>query len=220
MRDVWHLVEGNDFHVVPNFISEGYFTQKVIPRELELQGRVTRRDGCVIRYCDPVGSHPRMTEVLLRRASEAAPRVDPAQATLIIAGHGTDLNDNSARAAKSQVEKIRRLGIYAEVRSAYMEEAPRLEDWDKLSACPNVVVVPFFIADGLHSYQDIPVLLGIDPEPGPAIGRTGIFRQNPHVLRGRNLYLSGAIGADPLMVEVILEQVESFAASEGEKPGD
>src|SRR5207249_7888608 len=29
--------------VVPNFISEGYFTQIVIPRELELNGRITKR---------------------------------------------------------------------------------------------------------------------------------------------------------------------------------
>src|SRR6187551_1552116 len=33
----------NEVYVVPNFISEGYFTQTVIPRELELSGRLTRR---------------------------------------------------------------------------------------------------------------------------------------------------------------------------------
>src|SRR5260370_12416035 len=31
-----------EVYVVPNFISEGYFTQKVIPRELELNGRSTK----------------------------------------------------------------------------------------------------------------------------------------------------------------------------------
>ena len=30
-----------EVYVVPNFISEGYFTQTVIPRELELDGRTT-----------------------------------------------------------------------------------------------------------------------------------------------------------------------------------
>ena len=33
----------HDVFVVPNFISEGYFTQTVIPRELELKGPVTTR---------------------------------------------------------------------------------------------------------------------------------------------------------------------------------
>src|ERR1043166_332913 len=32
-----------EVYVVPNFISEGYFTQTVIPRELELKGPVTAR---------------------------------------------------------------------------------------------------------------------------------------------------------------------------------
>ena len=31
--------------VVPNFISEGYFTQTVVPRELELNGRITKRSN-------------------------------------------------------------------------------------------------------------------------------------------------------------------------------
>src|SRR5881628_571782 len=31
--------------VVPNFISEGYFTQTVVPRELGLNGRITRRSN-------------------------------------------------------------------------------------------------------------------------------------------------------------------------------
>src|SRR2546429_4540877 len=38
--------------VVPNFISEGYFTQTVIPRELELNGPTTKRpSGQTWRYC-------------------------------------------------------------------------------------------------------------------------------------------------------------------------
>ena len=60
--------------VVPNFISEGYFTQTVIPRELELDGRLTSRsNGQVWKYCEPVGSHPMMTELFLQRAREIAP---------------------------------------------------------------------------------------------------------------------------------------------------
>jgi sirohydrochlorin cobaltochelatase len=64
-----------------------------------------------------------------------------------------------------------------------------------------VVVVPFFIADGLHSYEDIPVLLGIDAAPaGSATERQrsgDIFRHNPHQLHGRSLYYASSIGTDP-----------------------
>ncbi len=72
LREVWRMVESDVIYVVPNFISEGYFTQTVIPREMELTGPVTRRDGKTIYYCDPVGNHPRMTKALLRRAREVA----------------------------------------------------------------------------------------------------------------------------------------------------
>src|SRR6185295_6908085 len=165
LRDALFLfdpTEINEVLVVPNFISEGYFTQNVIPRELELKGDDTEREtGQVWHYCPPVGSHPGMTELLLQRATEIAPSVDPAETTLLIVGHGTDLNENSAAAAKREVEKMRQLNRYAAVQNVYMEEPPLVADWAALTRTPNVVVVPFFIADGLHSYEDIPQLLGI-----------------------------------------------------------
>src|SRR6266404_1748884 len=62
--------------VVPNFISEGYFTQIVVPRELELNGPITNRpNGQAWKYCEPVGNHPMVTELLLRRAREIAPDI-------------------------------------------------------------------------------------------------------------------------------------------------
>ncbi len=151
-----------------------------------------------------------MTESLMHRAAEVASGIPPSETTLFIVGHGTDLNDNSAVAAKREVQLIRQRGIYAEVLSAYMEEAPLIADWDKLASQPNVVVVPFFISDGLHSYQDIPVLLGIEQQPGTAASERTIFRQNPFRLRGRTLFYASAIGTEPLFAGAILDQVEAF----------
>src|SRR5216117_4564061 len=105
-----------EVYVVPNFISEDYFTQTVVPRELELNGRITKRsNGQVWKYCEPVGNHPMMTELLLKRAREVASGVEPAESSLLIVAHGTDLNENSAVAAKREAEKIRALGKYATV---------------------------------------------------------------------------------------------------------
>lgn len=203
-----------EVYVVPNFISEGYFTETVIPRELELSGRLTTRaNGQVWKYCEPVGNHPAVTELLLRRAREIAPGVPESETTLLIVGHGTALNDKSAVAAKREVEKIAALGRYASVQNTYMEEAPLISDWASLTTTPNVVVVPFFISDGLHSYQDIPVLLGIEPEPTAAASQREIFRRNPHQLHGRNLYYASAIGTEPQFAEIILEQAAAFDAA-------
>jgi sirohydrochlorin cobaltochelatase len=206
-------------YVVPNFISEGYFTQTVVPRELELNGRITKRsNGQVWKYCEPVGNHPMMTELLLKRASEVAPRADPAESSLLIVAHGTDLNENSAVAAKREAEKIRALGKYAAVLNVYMEEPPLVSDWRKLTKTRHVVVVPFFISDGLHSYQDIPVLLGIQERRLPSRrkqpdGRLGtrpslkeIFRSNPYKVDNRLLFYAPSIGTDPGFADIIIEQ--------------
>ncbi len=209
-------------YVVPNFISEGYFTRTVIPRELDLTrlpdgtpAPLTRRpDGQTWKYCAPTGNHSSMTELLLERAREVAPGVPPTETSLLIVGHGTSLNDNSAVAAKQQVEKIRALGEYAAVLNTYMEEPPLIADWAALTDTPHVVVVPFFISDGLHSYQDIPVLLGIETEVTAAASehlRQGrVFGQNPRLLHGRSLYYARAIGTDARFADVIVDQAKAF----------
>jgi sirohydrochlorin cobaltochelatase len=189
-----------EVYVVPNFISEGYFTRTVIPRELELSGaETTRPNGQIWKYCQPVGNHDSMTQHLLARAREIAPGITEREATLLIVAHGTSLNDNSAVAAKEQAEKIRALDRYAAVLNVYMEEPPLVSAWASLTKTRDVVVVPFFISDGLHSYEDIPVLLGIDGK-GPG----------PHELHGRSIFYSTAIGTDSRFADVIIEQVASF----------
>jgi sirohydrochlorin cobaltochelatase len=210
MRDALFLFRFpaiREVYVVPNFISEGYFTQTVIPRELELTDRVTERiDGQIWKYCEPVGNHRSMTDLLLQRASEVTPGVPERETSLLIVGHGTSLNDNSAVAAKRVVQEIQELNRYAQVMSTYMEEPPLIAEWTKITDAPNVVVVPFFIADGLHSYEDIPVLLGIEPGLGPSDS----FQRNPHHLHGRNLYYANAIGTDARVADIIFEQTKVF----------
>jgi sirohydrochlorin cobaltochelatase len=225
LRDAFFLFDPEsirEVYVVPNFISEGYFTQTVVPRELELNGRITKRsNGQIWRYSDPVGNHALMTELLLKRAHEIAPGAAPAETSLLIVAHGTDLNENSAVAAKREAEKIRAHGKYATVLNVYMEEPPLVSDWRKLTETPNVVVVPFFISDGLHSYEDIPKLLGINERrlpsrrKGPS-GRLGsrpslkeIFRQNPYAIDGRSLFYAPSIGTDPGFADIVIEQAFS-----------
>jgi sirohydrochlorin cobaltochelatase len=220
LRDALFLFDPESIRevcVVPNFISEGYFTQTVVQRELELNGRITKRsNGQIWKYCEPVGNHPAMTELLLKRAFEIAPVVDPAKTSLLIVAHGTDLNENSAVAAKREAERIRALGKFAEVLNVYMEEPPLISDWCKLTKARYVVVVPFFISDGLHSYEDIPRLIGIAVAAGvdrsrpgtaaPATVRGKIFRGNPYRINGRSVFYAPSIGTDPGFADIIIEQ--------------
>jgi len=227
LRDALFLFDPEsirEVYVVPNFISEGYFTQTVVPRELELDGPITTRsNGQIWRYCEPVGNHSLMTELLLKRARDVAPDAAPSETSLLIVAHGTDLNENSAVAAKREAEKIRALGKYAAVFNVYMEEAPLVSDWRTLTKTQNVVVVPFFISDGLHSYEDIPRLLGIKErrlssrrkQPNGRLGSRpslmAIFRQNPYAIDGRNLFYAPSIGTDSGVADIIIEQANAAA---------
>jgi sirohydrochlorin cobaltochelatase len=234
LRDALFLFDSEsiqEVYVVPNFISEGYFTQTVVPRELELNGRTTKRsNGQIWKYCEPVGNHPTMTELLLKRARDVAPGVDPSKTSLLIVAHGTDLNENSAAAAKREAENIRAHGKYAAVLNVYMEEPPLVSDWRKVTKTPNVVVVPFFISDGLHSYEDIPRLLGIPScHPRPAAKPLGnftgsldsarddvessgcdVFRRNPYKIGRRSLFYAPSIGTDAGFADIIVEQAAKF----------
>jgi sirohydrochlorin cobaltochelatase len=109
------------------------------------------------------------------------------------------------------------------VLNLYMEEPPLVSDWRKLTKTENVVVVPFFISDGLHSYEDIPRLLGIvvaasvdrsrSESASPATAHGEIFRQNPYAIDDRNLFYAPSIGTDPGVVDIIIEQANASAKS-------
>ena len=210
--------------VVPLFISEGYFTEEVIPRELGLVppgGRCTsfplvaERGTQTIYYCGPVGTHDSMTQVLLARAEgivgqfpfPGVPRA--ADTTLFIAGHGTGNNENSRKAIERQVELIGALGRYAAVHAVFMEEDPRIERCYELAQTRNIVMVPFFISDGLHSFEDIPVLLG-EPERlvKQRLAQGLATWRNPTELRGKRVWYSASIGSEPQLAEVILQRIK------------
>lgn len=211
-RQIWPTIEEREVYVVPNFISEGYFTRQVLPRELEIDGHTTDRGEHLVHYCDPVGIHSRMTDLLVHRAKEMiGDSVEPEECSLIIVGHGTNLNKKSTDAIRDQVEAIQASDeTFGEVLDAYMEEAPFIADWQELASKPSVVVVPFFISDGLHSYQDIPVLLGIESEPTAAASQRDVFRREPYQVGDRTLFYGSAIGTDPALAEVIVDQVAFF----------
>lgn len=211
--------------IVPVFISEGYFTEEVIPRELGFCqngqtdfARVQRRGGQTLHYCGPVGTHDSMTEVILRRAREVVeqfpfPRAPkPKETSLFIAGHGTGNNENSRKAIERQVQLIRAMGLYAEVHPVFMEEEPRVADCYKLASAKNIVMVPFFISDGLHSMEDIPVMLGEAERVVRERLKSGQPTwRNPTEKNGKLVWYSKSIGSEPHIADVILERVRDAA---------
>lgn len=216
IKDVLKEISAPRVFIVPLFVSEGYFASEVIPKELGFAGPGSKIEtaNSKLFYCAPVGSHDLMTTVILARAKEMAERFPfprapkPADTTLLIAGHGTERNANSRKAVERQVELIRGLKVFADVGAVFMEEAPFIKGCWQGVTTKNIIVVPFFISDGLHVVEDIPVLLGeadrIVKERHAAGQPTW---RNPTEREGKRIWYSNSVGTEPLLADVILERV-------------
>jgi sirohydrochlorin cobaltochelatase len=211
--------------IVPLFVSEGYFSQEVIPRALGFQltedprSRFRREGSQRLHYCQPVGTHESMTEVLLGRARQVVaqfpfPRLPlPKNTTLFIAGHGTTQNTHSRQSIERQADLIGARAEYAQVRPAFLEEPPLIRDIYQVSLTRSVVVVPFFISEGLHTQEDIPVLLGQSEKlvrERLAAGQP--TWRNPTEHEGKLVWYARSAGTEPRLAEVILEQVKASQA--------
>ncbi len=231
IKDVLAGIQALRVIIVPLFISEGYFSDVVIPKELgfgDAEGeaaRVLQRGEQTLIYCKPVGSHPSMTDVLLSRATKVvakfpfprAPR--PKDITLFIAGHGTERNPNSRKPVDLQVEMIRAKDLYADVQAVFMDEDPRITAVHALAQTKNVVVVPFFISDGLHVQEDIPVMLGAPARMvRKRLNEGKPPWRNPTEAKDKLIWFSASVGSEPHIADVILERAREGAATCNLKP--
>lgn len=214
IKEVLPGVSGRRVFIVPLFISAGFFSEEKIPAELGFgNSRVLGLPNQTLYYCKPIGTHQGISEVVLARAKEVvaehpfpfAPA--PKKIALFIAGHGTEQNADSRKSIEAQVAHIRSLDLYAEVHALYMDEEPRISDYHTMTTCKNVVVVPFFISDGLHSFEEIPVLLG---EPQKVVQERFLKGQptwrNPCEKFGKLVWYSRSVGSHPAIADFIYER--------------
>ena len=129
-----------------------------------------------------------------------------ADAALVVVGHGSALNPLSSRATLDHVEKIRRLGLFAEVRAAFWKEKPFLgEVLDGVSQ-PRVFVVPNLACKGYITGEVIPRAMGLT---GPVTER-----------RGQRIHLADPVGTHPLIAATIAERAGALIASGGLEASD
>ena len=165
MRHVLDTIESEDVYVVPAFISEGYFTQQVIPRELGLEGPLSRKGEKTVRYAGPLGTFEGMPDVILERTVDLMRgREVSGRTALVLLGHGTDLNKNSGGVIYLNAGRIRERGIYELVEVGFLDQDPEIGGVVDRIEAPNVILVPLFIAEGWHTRETIPEDLGLTGE--------------------------------------------------------
>ena len=224
-REALRTVDADEVYLVPLFISEGYFTEQVIPREFRLaewdpeqwesdgtsadSATLTAGDtGQTVHYCGPVGTHDAMSDVIVRRAETVTgdPDVGPGVG-LAVVGHGTNRNENSAKAVEYHADRVRVRDRFAEVRALFMDEDPEVDDLTAHFESEDIVVVPLFVADGYHTQEDIPEDVGLT-DGGDGSGAYDV----PTRVDGHDVWYAGAIGTESLMADVILERAADAGA--------
>jgi sirohydrochlorin cobaltochelatase len=143
-----HLRDGKVF-VVPYFAGLGKHTEQLIPERLGLADRPD------VIYCPPVGCHPSLPGMTHRRALAAA--AEPAETSLLLIGHGSR-EGGANRTPEAIAETLRGMGGFAEVVTAYLEQAPFAADWRDLVRHPSVIAQPLLLSAGMHASDDLPPL--------------------------------------------------------------
>jgi sirohydrochlorin cobaltochelatase len=201
MRHVLDIVESEEVYVVPAFISEGYFTQQVIPRELGLEGPVTKKCHKTIRYAGPLGTFEGMPDVIVERAGDLMRGKEASGRTaLVLLGHGTDLNKNSGGVIYLNAGRIRERGIYDLVEVGFLDQEPQIGEVVEGVAAGNVILIPVFIAEGWHTRETIPEDLGLTGEVT--------------VREDKTIFYGAPVGTHPSMANLIAARARETVREE------
>ncbi len=162
--------------VVPLFMCDGAYTRTTIPRLF-----ADRRD---VRYCGPIGLHPALPRIIAERATARAHQVGigAEHATLLLTGHGSTKSPASRDATRAVARRLRRVARFRSVRTAYLEEVPKLSDRLARLTGP-VIAAGLFAGQGVHACEDVPALLA-SYEAGPIfdLGAVGTFAEIPKII--------------------------------------
>jgi sirohydrochlorin ferrochelatase len=177
--------------VVPILMCAGRHTLQELPRALGLHGEIALAALPSLHLCRPLGLHPALARLVAARAAEALARNHwaPGRASVLLVAHGSRTGGASRRATELQAARLRALGLFGAVSTAFLEENPFLRKALASMRGP-VVAVGLFAARGMHADQDVMRMLADS--------------------RRTDVDYLGAIGADADIPDVIVDVVDTM----------
>jgi sirohydrochlorin cobaltochelatase len=174
--------------VVPLLMAEGHTSQVLLPALLARGGKEAGR----VTLCRPIGVSPALAPLVVEAALAQcrARGWRSADATVVIAGHGTTRHEGSGDSAALLARRVAVTDRFRRVTAAFLEQAPFVEDVLRRCRPAPCVVAGFFMDHGGHSAGDIPRLIAA-AHPDAAY--------------------TGAIGAKPGIADIILAVVRAAA---------
>jgi len=176
-------LDADAFVVVPFALAAGWFATEVVPEAV----RAAAGDR-PYRCSAALGTDPRFADVAATRFVDAlhACGWDAMASALLLAAHGTPRNPASGDTVRAAVARL--CGIASEVTVGFLDDAPETHDALDALQARQIVIVPWFLADGAHPRRDLPGQLGLAPDPP-------LDRAVTHA--GRLLAFTSAVGEHP-----------------------
>jgi sirohydrochlorin cobaltochelatase len=132
-------------------------------------------------------------------------------AVLVVLGHGTTQNADSAAPVHQHAAELRRRKIFAAVREAFWKQDPQINSVLAEIRAPRVFIVPLFISEGYFGGEVIPRELGF-------------VKHSTLNIQHSTIHYCPPVGSHDSMTQVLLaraeEIVKSFPFPRAPKPGD
>lgn len=184
--------------IFPLFMADGWFTQTELPRRL---AAAAAENGAPVgqggRVLTPFGLHPALPALAgaAARAAAVAAGIDPAEATLVLAAHGSGKSPRSAEVTEGFAAALRAEGAFGAVVTGYIEQAPFIADAARLTG--PALCLPFFATTANHVTQDLPEALAEAGFTGPVLPPLGALPEIPALIAATLADETGAALTEP-----------------------
>ncbi|WP_435181016.1 CbiX/SirB N-terminal domain-containing protein [Halorussus sp. AFM4] len=153
LRETFAEIDGERVYAVPLTAAHTFETTDGVPAALSyVPGEV--------RYCEPVGRSPAVTDALAQRAADAARAGD--DASLVLVGFGSSSRPYQRQTAEYHAARLSDRSEYGEVLTCYLLQNPAVECVRYNTSTRRTVAVPLFLTECEATEEEIPAKLELD----------------------------------------------------------
>lgn len=153
LRDRFAGIDADTVYAVPMCAAHAHDTLDAVP------GALSYVEGDV-RYCEPVGRSPAVTDVIEDRAAMSLPPDD--DAAIVLVAFGSSSKPHHRRTAEYHAQRLRERSGYGQVISCYLVQNPAVECVRYAVETRRAVAVPLFVTRSPATEERIPAALELD----------------------------------------------------------